>query len=110
MIRAFDRQTKCRHILERLMKEAVKLFVACLDFHYCLQPLRHRFEMRRLVTGFNTVIQRMEELITILELIEQSRLPGLVRLKCALKSEPAISRNSVARSTRNRNCYRAAKI
>ena len=36
MIRAFDRQTERSHVLERLTKEPVKLFIACLDLHYGL--------------------------------------------------------------------------
>src|SRR5262249_31605248 len=38
MIRAFDGQPERGHVLERLMKETIKLFVACLDLRYRLQP------------------------------------------------------------------------
>ena len=38
MIRAFDRQTERGHVLERLMKETIKLFVAGVDLGYGVQP------------------------------------------------------------------------
>src|SRR5262249_49414545 len=38
MIRTLDRQTECRHVLERLMKQTIKFFVACRDFRNRLQP------------------------------------------------------------------------
>jgi hypothetical protein len=53
--------------------------------------------MRRVVTGLNTLIGPMEELLAVFEGIEQAGVPNLVWLKRDLKTEPPVGRNSLAR-------------
>src|SRR5215475_8120945 len=66
--------------------------------------------MRILVAGADTVIWRLEELLAIFKCVEQASMPNLIRLKRDLKTEPAVGRNSLARSTQHGNCHCAAKI
>src|SRR6516162_5557709 len=110
IIRAFDRQAERGHVLERLMKEAIKLFVTCLDLRNGHQPVRQCRMLARFVAALDTVIWRMERLVAIFEGIEQAGMPNLVWLKHHPKTESTVGRNSLAWSTQHRNCHCTAKI
>jgi len=101
VVGAFDRQAERGHILERLMKEAIKLFVARPDFRYPVQPFRHCRMLVRFVPVLDTAVWCVKRLLAVFQAIEQTGVPNLVRLKHDLKTEPAVGRDSLARSTRN---------
>src|SRR6516165_6629348 len=66
--------------------------------------------MRRLSAGLNTIIGRLEAVLAILECVLQAGVPSLVRLKCDLKTEPAVGGNSLARGALHRSRQCAAKV
>ena len=66
--------------------------------------------MARLVTHLDTMARRVDEALSVLELVEQASVPSLHWLKGDLKTEPPIGENGVAWSARNQSGHGTTKI
>src|SRR5262249_14618039 len=64
----------------------------------------------RFVPVLDTILRRGKRLPAVFEGVEQAGVPNFVWLKRDFKTEPAVGRNSLTRSTHHRSCHCAAKI
>ena len=108
LIGAVDRQPQRRHVVDRLVVEAVKLLVAGADLQHRLLPVRQRFGVVR-----RPMIDRQQSRsgrnmsLAVGQRVEQAAMPGRPGSKIDLEAEPAVGidrgRSTVARDRPSRH-------
>src|SRR5215472_17170666 len=110
MIRAGNGQTERGHVLERLAKQAIKLFIAGPDLDNVLQPVRHRLSVVRLMAIRDALGRWSKTLVAVGQDIEDAAMPCLASFEDYLEAEPAVGIYRLCRRLRRGNRQRTAEV